>query len=547
MHKNSFVRSFAHRLAILLSLSLVFSSLSAFAQKAEQKKEKKGRDPVEAYKSWMDDDVRYLITDPERDIFKKLKTDEEREQFIEQFWLRRDPDPDTSENEFREEHWRRIAYANQHFTSGVPGWKTDRGRIYIVFGPPDEKESHPSGGSYDRPTWEGGGSTSTYPFEIWWYRHLDNVGSDVEIEFVDPSGSGEYRIARSPSEKDALLYVPGAGLTLAEQLGIADKANRVAFGGQGQGQMFGLRAKDQPFERLDQLRKLSSPPRIRFRDLESLVVKESELPKETFDVLDFGLVVNFLRLTENSVLASFTVQMENQDLVFKGSGGLHTATANIYARITNVAGRKSGIFEEVVISSYPEETLSIGQQSRSVFQKNQTLTPGNYKIDIVVRDVVSGKTGVIKQGFVVPRYPEGELSSSSLILATKLEPLNGRMPTGQFVLGSMKVIPNATGVFKQDQTMGVYMQVYNVAIDQATLRPSVDVSYVVTQRDKEIMRVKEDSKNSFSTLNSQQIMLAHLLRLNTLKPGLYDLSVVVSDQISGKTITTRKEPFQIVE
>jgi GWxTD domain-containing protein len=546
MHKNSFARLFARRLAILLSLSLVFSSLSAFAQKAEQKKERKGRDPVEAYKSWIDDDVRHLITDPEREIFRKLKTDEEREQFIEQFWLRRDPDPDTSENEFREEHWRRIAYANEHFTSGIPGWKTDRGRIYIVFGPPDEKESHPSGGSYDRPTWEGGGSTSTYPFEIWWYRHLDNVGSDVEIEFVDPSGSGEYRIARSPSEKDALLYVPNAGLTLTEQLGLANKSERVAFGGQGQGQMFGVRAKDQPFERLDQYAKLSAPPRIRFRDLESLTLKESELPKIGFNVLDFGLVVNFLRLTENTVLTSFTVQMENQDLVYKASGGLHSATANIYARITNVAGRKAGLFEEVVTSSYPEEHFATGQQLRSVFQKNQTLSPGNYKIDIVVRDVVSGKTGVVKLGFAVPRYPEGELSSSSLILATKLEPLNGRMPTGQFVLGSMKVIPNATGVFKQDQTMGVYMQVYNVAIDQATLRPSVDVSYIVTQKDKEIMRVKEDGKNGYSTLNSQQIMLAHLLPLKDLKPGMYDLSVVVNDQVANKTITTRKEPFQVI-
>lgn len=549
MPKKMFARSFARRLAILLSLCLVFSSLSAFAQEDNRKKQDKQRKTKESvdavYKRWMDEDVRWIITDEERNTFKALKTDEEREQFIEQFWLRRDPDPDTDSNEYREEYYQRIAYANEHFTSGIPGWKTDRGRIYIMFGAPHEKESHPSGGSYDRPTWEGGGSTSTYPFEIWWYRYIEGVGSDVEIEFVDPSGSGEYRIARSPSEKDALLYVPNAGLTLAEQLGLANKSDRVAFGGQGQGQMFGMRAKDQPFEKLDLLAKLSKPPRVKFNDLAALA-SESELPKATFDVLDFGLVVNFLRVTENSIITTFTVQMENQDLVYKEVGGLHTATANIYAKITNVAGRKAGLFEEVVTSSYPEETLAIGQQARSVFQKPLILPPGNYKIDIVVRDVVSGKTGVVKLGFAVPRYPEGELSSSSLILATKLEPLNGRMPTGQFVLGSMKVIPNATGVFKQDQTMGVYMQVYNVAIDQATLRPSVDVSYVVTQKDKEIMRVKEDGKNGYSTLNSQQIMLAHLLQLKDLKPGMYDLSVVVNDQVANKTITTRKEPFQVI-
>ena len=546
MRYQFFSGSAARRLSVLLSLTLVLLSLTSFAQEKKQKP-KKSKESVDAvYKRWLDEDVRWIITDEERNTFKALKTDDEREQFIEQFWLRRDPDPDTDVNEYREEYYQRIAYANEHFTSGIPGWKTDRGRMYIMFGPPDEKESHPSGGSYDRPTWEGGGSTSTYPFETWWYRYIEGVGSDVEIEFVDPTGSGEYRIARDPSEKDALLYVPNAGLTLAEELGLANKADRIAFGGNNQGQMFGQRAKDQPFERLDLLAKLSRPPRVKFNDLAALA-NESEIPKATFDVLDFGLVVNYLRVTESSVITSFTVQLENQDLVYKDIGGLQTATANVYAKITNVAGRKAGLFEDVVSSSYPEEVLPVGMQARSVYQKNLVLPPGNYKIDLVVRDVVSGKTGVMKLGFVVPKYPEGELTTSSLILATRLEPLNGRMPTGQFVLGSMKVIPNATGVFKRDQTMGVYMQVYNVAIDQATLKPSLDISYVVMQKDKEVMRVKEDGKGGFSQLNSQQITLARLLPLKDLKPGFYDLSVSINDQVAGKTLTTGKEAFQVVE
>src|SRR5882724_6911 len=212
-----------------------------------------------AYKDWIEKDVAYIITDEERKAFKRLATDEEREQFIEAFWRRRDPDPDTEENEYREQYYERIAYANEHYTSGIPGWKTDRGRIYITFGKPDEVESHPSGGNYERPSYEGGGSTTTYPFETWFYRYIEGIGSDVEIEFVDPSGSGEYRIARSPDEKDALLHVPGAGLTLAESLGMSDKGDRINGGGGlsnstgGNNQMFGGRAKDQPFERLQLL------------------------------------------------------------------------------------------------------------------------------------------------------------------------------------------------------------------------------------------------------------------------------------------------------
>lgn len=546
--RNKFKFRSVRSLSKFLVFTLIFSSISVFGQDDKKKKqEKKGRESIQnIYKRWMDEDVRWIITDEERNTFKALKTDDEREQFIEQFWLRRDPDPDTDTNEYREEYYQRIAYANEHFTSGIPGWKTDRGRIYIMFGPPDEKESHPSGGSYDRPTWEGGGSTSTYPFETWWYRYLEGVGSDIEIEFVDPSGSGEYRIARNAWEKDALLYTPNAGLTLAEQLGLSSKADRIAFGGTGQNQMFGQRAKDQPFEKLDLLYRLSKPPKVKFNDLAE-IARESEAPKATFDVLDFGMVISFLRVTETSVITSFTIQMENADLVFRDVGGLHTATSNIYAKITSVAGRKAGLFEDVVTASYPTEVLQTGLQARSVYQKNLVLPPGNFKIDVVVRDVVSGKTGVIKQGFVVPKYPEGDLATSSLIMATRLEPLNGRMPTGQFVLGSLKVIPNATGVFRQDQTMGVYMQVYNVSIDQATLRPSVDIEYIISQKEKEVTRIKEDGKGGLGSLTSQQITLARLIPLKDLKPGFYDLSVAIKDQVAGKTITTRREPFQILE
>ena len=151
-----------------------------------------------------------------------MKTDDERDQFIQLFWRQRDPDPDTVENEYKEQFYERVAYANEHFSSGKPGRMTDRGRIYIKFGKPDQIESHPTGGVYHRPSYHGGGSTTTYPFEKWFYRHIPNVRSGVELEFVDPTGSGEYRLARNPDEKDALLHVPGAGQTLQEMLGLRD-------------------------------------------------------------------------------------------------------------------------------------------------------------------------------------------------------------------------------------------------------------------------------------------------------------------------------------
>jgi hypothetical protein len=245
------------------------------------------------------------------------------------------------------------------------------------------------------------------------------------------------------------------------------------------------------------------------------------------------------------VLTSFTVQMDNQDLVYKDVGGIQQAAANIYAKITAVSGRRAGLFEDVVTSSYVPEALEIGQQQKSAYQKNIVLPPGNYKIDLVVRDVNSGKTGIIKQGFVVPRYNEAELSHSTLILASRIEPLNGKLPTGQFTLGTLKVVPNATAEFKKDQNLGIYMQVYNVQVDQATLRPSVDIEYVVSKDGKDVARFKEDGKNSLSTINSQQITLARSIPLKDIKPGFYDVAVSITDNVAGKTIITPKDTFQV--
>ena len=160
-------------------------------------------------KKWMKQDVAYIISAEEKEAFKRLTTDDERYQFIEQFWLRRDPTPDTPDNEAKQEHYRRIAFANERYASGKPGWETDRGRVYITFGPPDQIDSHSSGGTYERPPEEGGGTTVTFPFEVWRYRYIEGraLGEEVRIEFVDPSFSGEYRMALRSKDKDAIYYL----------------------------------------------------------------------------------------------------------------------------------------------------------------------------------------------------------------------------------------------------------------------------------------------------------------------------------------------------
>jgi GWxTD domain-containing protein len=153
------------------------------------------------YQKWIGEDVRWVISDEERMAFKRLQTDDEREAFIEQFWLRRDPTPATLENEMKEEHYRRLAWANDKFSTGIPGWQTDRGMIYIRYGPPDEIDTH----------------TLPHPYEIWGYRFIEGMGTNVKLEFDDPTMTGQYQLVLDPSVKDELLRVPGAGRALLPQ------------------------------------------------------------------------------------------------------------------------------------------------------------------------------------------------------------------------------------------------------------------------------------------------------------------------------------------
>src|SRR5215472_16590213 len=376
------------------------------------------------YKLWLNEDVVYIITPEERTAFLQLSTSEEREQFIEQFWLRRSTNPDLPDNDFKEEHYRRIAYTNEHFASGIPGWKTDRGRIYIIWGPADEVDSHPTGGTYDRPMEEGGGSTSTYPWETWRYRYLEGIGNNIILEFVDPSGSGEYHLTMDPSEKDALLHVPGAGLSLLESMGMASKADRFtrSDGTNLPTTMGGEPASMNEFTRLEQYAKIQQAPPVKFKDLESLVTS-----RIVRDQVHFAWRTDFLKVTNDTVLVPVTVQVPNSQLSFQNKDGVHTATMNVFGRISTLTGRIVQTFEEAVSRDFPDSLFQQSVKLQSIYQKAVPLRPGLYRLDLVIKDVQSGNVGVVNTRLQVPRYEDEKLEASSLILADQIE----RVPAKQ--------------------------------------------------------------------------------------------------------------------
>ena len=507
-------------------------------QKAKMKKTLKELDTP--YKTWLNEDVVYIISPEERRAFLQLETNEEREQFIEAFWLRRSSNPDLPENDFKEEHYRRIAYANEHFASGIPGWKTDRGRIYIMWGKPDEIDAHPTGGTYDRPIEEGGGSTTTYPWETWRYRYLEGIGENVILEFVDPSSTGEYHLTMDPGEKDALLHVPGAGLSMMESMGMASKADRFtrSDGSTLPTAMGGTPASLDEFNRLDLYAKIQRPPEVKYKDLEAIVTS-----RMVRDQLKFHYSTAFLKVTSDTVLVPITVQIPNSQLSFKSKDGVHSAEVNVFGRVSTLTGKVVQTFEDPVIKDYPDSLFSGAVKQQSIYQKSLPLRPGLYRLDIVVKDVNSGNVGAVNTRLAVPRYDEEKLEASSLILADQIERVPAKqIGTGQFVLGSSKVRPKLDASFNTSDKMGIYLQVYNLKPDEKTHKSDAAFVYTVKRGDQQVMQFKETSADMKQT--GEQVTIERLLPLATLAPGKYTLEVSATDKLAQATIS-RSADFSI--
>jgi GWxTD domain-containing protein len=493
------------------------------------------------YRKWLDEDVRWIITDEERSAFMQLSNDEERDQFIEAFWQRRDPTPDTEENEFKEEHYRRIAYANEHFAAGIPGWKSDRGRIYIVFGPADEIDSHPSGGSYERPMEEGGGETSTFPFETWRYRYIEGIGQEVMIEFVDTCMCGDYHMTMDRSEKDALKNTPNAGLTLYEQMGMSSKTSRFTNGGLEQlgAGPFNSDLQSKEFDRLDQFAKLQAAPAVKFKDLEEVVSHHINVNLMPFDVR-----VDFVKVTGDTVLVPITIQVKNRDVTFQNKEGIERGTVNIFMRVTTLTGKIVQTFEEPVQIDVPAELLPKTTENSAVYWKAMPLriSQNRYRLDVVVKDVNGDRTGSWSHAIQIPDFSEDKLSSSTLIIADQMEQVATKnVGTGNFVIGTTKVRPRVAPSdgkpisFKRNQKLNFWMQVYNLSVDEKTHRPSATIEYNVTDANNKAVIHTVESTDTMGNVGDQ-VTLEKTLSAANLPVGLYKIEIKVNDNLSKQTV-----------
>ncbi len=503
-----------------------------------------------AYRTWLDQDVSYIITDEERKAFKSLSNDEEREAFIETFWQRRNPNPDSPENEFRDEHYRRIAYANEHYAAGKPGWKTDRGHIYISFGAPDSIDSHPSGGSYQRPTDEGGGETSTFPFETWHYRYLEGIGDNIDIEFVDTCQCGDYHFTIDRSEKDALLHVPNAGLTQWEQMGQAKKADRFKGGGESLG--LGPQGNSQnskEFDRIELAAKLFAPPPVKFKDLEGFISEHTIL---TGPPLPFDVRTDYVKVTESTVLVPVTVQVRNRDLTFVTKEGVSTASINILGKVTTLTHKTVQTFEDTVSVQEPAELLQKVLDQKKIYWQALPLKPGLYRLDIAIKDVNNtDHVGVYGRGINVPEYNDDKLSTSSLILSDTMAPVDSHsVGTGSCVIGNTKICPRVAASqtqpvsYKRGQNLAFWMQIYNLGIDEQSKSNMATVTYQIvdTATNNVIFEKQIESKDLGA--HSDQLTVEKSLPIAGLSPGKYKVTIKVNDTVSKQEIA-QSAPFDV--
>jgi len=510
-----------------------------FALQVENNEEQRDMDALmreeseDYFRKWLEEDVVYIISAEERSVFQSLTTAEEKEQFIEQFWFRRDPDPKTAANEFKEEHYRRIAYVNELFFAGKPGWMTDRGRIYIIHGPPAEIQHHPTGGMYDREMRAGGGETYAYPWEMWRYRNIDGIGDDIMLEFVDKSMTGEYRLSHTPEEdKDALLYIPAssAGPTIAETRGYRQRWERIAFTPANrhtyEGALQGYR--DNPFYRYEIYSKVQTPPNIKYKDLQELVKVNIE-----FVNLPFTVRQDYFRLNDLQVLVPITIQIHNKDLAFELEDGKRVARVAVYGLVKGINNRVALEFDDDLVTSLRPEELEAGLQRRSIYQKVVPLDMKmRYKMDVVVKDLTTGKTGVLRQAIVPPQFNDTEIATSSFILSDSIEVLEDVPDINEmFVLGDVKVRPSLSKEFPQGQDLGLYFQVYNMGIDQSSLTPALSVKYRLMRGGELLREIVDEDGESVQFFTNRRAVLVKVFALGDLPQGEYQIQVEIEDRL----------------
>jgi hypothetical protein len=394
---------------------------------------------------------------------------------------------------------------------------------------------------------EGGGYTAVYPYEVWRYQYIEGLGNDIELEFVDPTNTGAYKLAVFAWEKDALIHI-GGGPTLAEQTGLANRKDHPYYSQSGLNSMespelmYASRVNDTAFARYERTAKSQAAPELKYPDLKEMVDVNLR-----YTTLPFEIHSDYFKLNESQSLVAVTVQVKNKDLSFKVENGVQVARLAIYGMVTSMTNQYITEFEHDVTASFTQDEFMAGLEKASVYQKTVSLDGKmRYKLDLVVKDLNSTEAGATRVALIPPKFATETLSASPLLLSNHVEPL-AEIPTTEemFVLGDVRILPNLEHRFTRSMPLGVYLQVYNAGLDQTTLEPAIRVIYNLW-KDGELLRSAIDEEGQTTQFYSiRRVVLVSNLSLADLDPGNYRIQVRVQDLLS-KQETEADQKFTLV-
>jgi GWxTD domain-containing protein len=476
-----------------------------------------------AYQAWLSQDVVYNITREERSVFLKLANDAEREQFIEEFWVQRNPDRDSLENVFEEEHYRRILFANEHFGTFVPGWKTDRGRICILWGPPDEIEARPAGGKCPGGPEPDGTASTKLPWDTWLYRYLEGFGADVKLDFVYWKDAekdlpmGDYVLTTDPCEAAVSRMSPGPAIFTLE------KAQDSSTSQSGT-------AEKTP--RLELVVKAQRAPTVKFKDLEA--VTSSRIVRKQIDVRH---QIDSLRATDFAAVVSFTIEIPEKQISLQASDGTRIGQAEVFGRVLDEANNRIvEMFEATVSRERLDSAGTPAPDSWASYQTFRTLRAGVYRLELAVKDVVSGNCGTATTEFAIPQYNGGELAASSLILGDRTE--------SEFAMksGMPEVRPRPSGEVASGGKLDVFLQAYELSVDEKSNGNNASIVYTVRTDGRDVWR--EVSTSEELGQRGEEVTIERSLPVASMEAGKYRLQIEINDHVKGR-IVSREADFTV--
>ena len=488
-----------------------------------------GEDLSALLERWPREYVRWIMTDEERKRYKNLVTDEQRIGFVEGFWRRRDPSAGTPDNEYRSQYLECYAFVARAFSAGRPGWSTDRGRIYLILGPPHSIERNPMGRyGLERPS------------EIWTFNNLGipGVPASLDVTFVDFKGTGDFEIVSDLDSTAAIV----------NELGFAE-SNLLAL----------AMRRAEPREDLGMVDPRTGFNRVRDVDTTHLMMRELDLQQQLRAIEDPSRSITLEEVVEARASFDRLLVLASAGVVYSGTEVRVSVSFGVPYRVLSIERAGDQVQyrldylvrlmnEEDVEVARREDALTIrlpadqeAQSKRRMLNLEESLAvePGRYRLQVLVRDLSRETFGLVERDLEVAPARSVGLSLSSLFIAGAIIKGASLATSRPFQFGPVRVVPSLDGRFGQDQSMGFYLEAYGTQND-VDGRKRIKVEIFVMRDDRLFMGIPIN----YLRPDAEPVGISAMIPLRKCPPGDYALRVRVTDQVTGERLE-KESPFTV--